>query len=533
MPRIITPAVLERMPPGFPLLCTLDDTTRMQFLNLSDDSRLSLVLYSRSRRPGENPLEATVTAAREWIVARSRNVALENAWTNPETFRGQLRIVRDHELRQRRSRIMRGQEYAQFHDDGMQRDIGVDILPPAHITHISEWRFHVRWNSGIQHGSLPAGELQLGWFAQARSQSRITPFQPLRPHMWRDSTVSTAQNISLDIAPEPVRAPSPENRGRSAYDNRPAEVALTHEQASILDYPLRSLLAKGGRVWSAEVEIDHLSPGSAARLLGVQTGSYSVRPETPSVVAASDSSVDAEIKISCMRDGSPGHADLAESTYRRLKSFGALARENTGHHVHVDGTRLADNGTDRVLAALWVATQIAAACKPTLMRLCSSGFNRHRGYGATQNFATSPSGLMSKSAALHGQRVYAAASHGGQLTYSGATMEFRMPNGTLEPVRAHAYVAIALALLDLGERAILDEEPQALEVARLAEERIMHARYFDENLGAQFMRDHFAFSEESLAALAVTAWTSSTASPEHRGVWRERQTLIQSDSVFV
>ena len=139
-----------------------------------------------------------------------------------------------------------------------------------------------------------------------------------------------------------------ERRRRQArierWADREQEAAFDTAIRENLIVPFDSILPKGGRVWSAEVEIDGLTPQEAAAALGVESGQYSIRPDTPSVVAASDSSVDAEVKVSCMRDGAGHHAEYARRTYATLTEQGAQARSNCGHHVHIDATRVADAG---------------------------------------------------------------------------------------------------------------------------------------------------------------------------------------------
>ena len=173
-----------------------------------------------------------------------------------------------------------------------------------------------------------------------------------------------------------------------------------------------------------------------------------------------------------------------------------------------------------MLAVGWAAARFGRVVERTLVRLCSSGYRQHRGYGSERHFAQDISVLRNKNTALHGSRAYSNAVNR-NLSYAGATYEFRMPNGTLEPVRAHAYIAVAMSLIDLGERAAIDLDPAALEALRLADERLMHATLFNEQEGVAFLLDHLAFSDDSLMALVATALTSP-ATTMHKRAWVER-----------
>ena len=300
---------------------------------------------------------------------------------------------------------------------------------------------------------------------------------------------------------------------------REIEAHLAERLGSLIN-PFESLLPKGGKVWSAEVEINVLTPGEAATALGVETGSYSIRPDVPSVVTASDSSVDAEVKISCMRDGAAHHAEYAQRTYRLLREEGAEVRNNCGHHVHVDATRAVDAGLDAVINVGWAASRMGRMITPALLPICSSGYSRHRGYNAENRFVQDRTQLISKGWALHAARAMAQAQRR-NLAYSGATFEFRMPNGTLEGIRAHAYVALGLSLVDFGERFALDDEPAAVRTMALIDDWLDHARTPDVPFAARFMHENLALSDDSLMAILATVCSAPT-SAAHKRVWTDR-----------
>jgi len=511
MPRRITPLTISALPKGFPLRAAYSDENLAAWAQLSESNRLSVLLWGGARTPGELFMDNIVTQAREWV--GDYPIPGRSVFDETMSYRDRLRAVRDTELaRLRREAHNDGDTIAGY--DREDQLIHVRLMPHSYITRLLDWNWALRWDNHPVHGPH--------WYLPGRAAENPLVYRPRRMQPNYRSVP-----LQYDEAPAAPGRSSPENREPSAHAHRVAEDELTSEQRSSLSNPLLRILAKGGRVWSAEVEIDHLSPRTAAAYLGIQAGSYSTRPDRPSVISASDSSVDAEIKISCMRDGAPGHQALAVRTYDDLRSYGALARENTGHHVHIDGTRLADHGRDAVLEALWASTRVATVTQAALRAICSSGFPGHRGYGGTSAFAREQNQLLSKGSALHGARCYAAAnSNFESLQYAGATMEFRMPNGTLEPIRAHAYVALAMGLLDLGERAVIDGEPAAVAALRLANERLDHAAPFDQQLAAEFLRDHLTLSEESFAALAMTSFTSVTAEQSHRDIWVRRQSLI-------
>jgi len=232
-----------------------------------------------------------------------------------------------------------------------------------------------------------------------------------------------------------------------------------------------------------------------------------------------------------MRDGARPHALLAQSTYERLYAAQARCRINTGHHVHVDGTRIADLGYETTMEVLKAAATMGLATQEALQAICASGYESHRGYGASNRFHTADSYLATKGPALHGQRVLGAARNQDQLVHSGATTEFRMPNGTLEPIRAHAYIALALGLVDFAERAILDAEPQAVAALQTARDRVMHAESYPEIMASSFLLSNLRLSEDSFAALAVTAWTAPWTHVPSREEFRRRASHI-APSVF-
>lgn len=301
--------------------------------------------------------------------------------------------------------------------------------------------------------------------------------------------------------------------------DRELETHMDESLGSLIN-PFENLLPKGGKVWSAEVEINVLTPGEAATALGVETGSYSIRPDVPSVVTASDSSVDAEVKVSCMRDGAAHHAEYAQRTYRLLREEGAEVRANCGHHVHIDATRAVDAGLDAVINVGWAASRMGRMITPALLPLCSSGYSRHRGYNAENRFVQERNHLISKGWALHAARAMAQAQRR-NLAYSGATFEFRMPNGTLEALRAHAYVAIGMSLIDFGERFALDAEPAAVQSMAMIDDWLDHARVPEVGFAARFMHEHLALSDDSLMAITATVCSAPT-SAAHKRVWTDR-----------
>lgn len=522
MPRLLTPAGIAALPRGYPLGACACDQCQENWRELSLPSATAVALFPNSWIPGEHQINDLSTGARGWVEEQARTEQ-ERTGVAFSDFRAKLRFVNTRAASTYftdRAIYTRNQR----HSDG--RGNQVRITPPR--VQMSQPRFvtaTVLWDG-------------------AQPNQRVSVGLPLPPDVppqagpsadWHTEPGANPRR-AIRFANSPTATPVPGPRDPlpdSTYRDSPMEEPLALAQRAALESPLRRILEKGGRVWSAEVEVDHISPREAARVLGVEQGQYSIRPDEPSVVAASDSSVDAEIKISCMRDGSPAHAALATSTYRTLFANQARARLNTGHHVHIDGTRLADLGADTTLDVLLAASRIGHVTSAAMRALCASGYARHRGYGGAGTFRTDRDNIQTKGPAIHGQRVVGAARDNMRLRYSGATMEFRMPNGTLEPVRAHAYVALGAALLDVAERAVLDGEPAAVEALRLADDRLGHASPFAQPLATQFILDHLRMSEDSLLALAITGWTASLLEAPSRLLLVERIGRVPGTGVFL
>lgn len=481
---------------------------------MSLPSVAAIRLFPPANTPNTIQMEELESQARAWVATTASNIADSRNATLSRDFRPQLRLV--HQQVAESYYDPAAQRVLRFwHADGTGNRVRVQrpvftLSDPRrnHTTYIwegSQSTQHVAMGLPLNRFTPPNGGNPQRW-------STYVPEDARGPGSRRASTLAAFTYTDPDDNGV-RRFNPPTDRGRvrlpaSGYSDSLMEQPLTRAQRRVLDQPLRNILVKGGRVWSAEVEVDHLNPGQAANVLGVQAGQYSTRPDSPSVVACSDSSVDAEIKISCMRDGSRAHGVLATGTYYQLYEALARARLNTGHHVHIDGTRLADLGGEVAMEVLVAASTFGFANQPVLRAICASGYSRHRAYGGAHQFRTSPDHLSSKGPAIHGQRMLGAARNNMQIAYSGATMEFRMPNGTLEPIRAHAYVALAAALLDFGERAVLDAEPSAVEALRQLTELVQHSHSFAEDVSAQFMIDNLALSDDSFAALAVAGWTA-------------------------
>lgn len=543
MPRITSPEMVAELPFGYPLAACGCHDCREAFGRLSSNDRMALWLDPRSSMPGEGELQQLVAQANSWarnqeayMTAESeggdRRAALRNVRRAMYAYRWRTRDTGNHNTGEGTGNVK------------IMRQWGVATNPAT-------WGTAVKWVSrGSLYDYMNVGMVAVGTPLRALQVEQLLSIRGIGQAMERDAaraarspyrsgtnttaisweeTTTEAMPIDLsnlqgdtEVDQEPAHALEEQGpvRQPSHYEDRPAETELSLDQRESIAYPLHRILLKGGRVWSAEVEVDHLSVGAAARALRVEQGQYSTRPDQTSVIAASDSSVDAEIKISCLRDGAITHSGLAVQTYETLRQHLALARMNCGHHVHIDGTRAADAGSQPATDAVWAMSQLGRSCRSVLLRLCASGFRQHRAYGATQVFASGPDGIRSKSVAIHGQRLISSARNQ-SIRYSGATTEFRVPNGTLEPIRGHAYVALAMGLWDLAERAVLDEEPFAIEALRLAEERIAHAAEFTQEIAAQFLIDHLALSDDSFLALAITAHTSPLTSPIKRA-FRDR-----------
>jgi hypothetical protein len=503
------------------MAATFSHRARQLWNEQSNPTVLAVLLHPDAWVPGDNNLSLVIDNARAWVTHH-------HAAPQDGDFRAKLRAVRAWSASHYYNREAMDARQ-RFHEDGYGGRARIQVQPPMantpRVTHVKLY-----WDGAMTqqrvtigfplHPSVPAhgGAADTWQSYHRRWRESPTNAQRLRP---------TSVSPESPVAPTSPYAPLPE----SNFSASELEQRLSNLQRAVIAAPLKNLLEKGGRVWSAEVEIDHMRPGRAARVLGVEEGQYSTRPDRPSVVACSDSTVDAEIKISCMRDGARPHALLAQSTYERLYAAQARCRINTGHHVHVDGTRIADLGYETTMEVLKAAATMGLATQEALQAICASGYESHRGYGASNRFHTADSYLATKGPALHGQRVLGAARNQDQLVHSGATTEFRMPNGTLEPIRAHAYIALALGLVDFAERAILDAEPQAVAALQTARDRVMHAESYPEIMASSFLLSNLRLSEDSFAALAVTAWTAPWTHVPSREEFRRRASHI-APSVF-
>lgn len=310
----------------------------------------------------------------------------------------------------------------------------------------------------------------------------------------------------------------PDDDEESEYDGLrdEDETFIREADAARLPRPLLHLLRNGGRRWSAEVEINGMSYSAAARVLGSEVQGYRDDEDSQrngSVFSTPDVTVDAEIKLSRMRDGNERHAATCRSTYRALRGAGGSVAYNCGHHVHVDAQRIAECGETVAFQVIRAAAIVGEACDATLVALASSGFSEHR--SQMGNEYGDPSwekghSLLEGRYAIHGSRLGYAV----RIEQPGtATIEYRLPNGTLEPIRAHAHVAIALGLVDLAERAILDGDKHAAEILRDAD----GASYSQER-GAAILAKGLRWHADSYAALAVAS-KSSPANADHVAVW--------------
>lgn len=285
------------------------------------------------------------------------------------------------------------------------------------------------------------------------------------------------------------------------------EAPLSSADRNALPAPLLRFLRNGGRRWSAEVEINQLGYGQAARLLSAEIAGYrgdEGSARNGSVFSTPDCTVDAEIKLSRMRDGNERHAQTCRKTYDRLRDAGASVGYNCGHHVHVDAQRIAEMGMDRAFEVVQAAVIVAKACDATLMALAASGFEAHRDTAGNEYGAC---GWCTSEDVLHGRYSLHASRTSYAINYeepSAATIEYRLPNGTLEPIRAHAHIAVPLGLVDLAERAVLDSDEEAKAAVASAKD----VYEFTESAGAVFLVSALRLHSDSYAALAVAADTA-------------------------
>lgn len=313
-----------------------------------------------------------------------------------------------------------------------------------------------------------------------------------------------------------------------SYGVGPDDTRESRPTGVLLD-PLHNILALPGTIWSAEVEIVGMGYSRAARVLGASSGSYGEQGEAGEIVCTSDATVDAEVKLSRMQDGSPHDGRLCSDAYATLREEGAQADLSCGHHVHVDASRMAGEGVEKTLAVVTAAAALGACCDRTLTALASTGYREHReesgnSYGGDWHVGPYVLGDRYK---LHGSRASYAISYGNP---SGATVEYRLPNGTVYADRAHAHVAIAAGLVDLASRAILDECPDASEAVAAAFARLQgwvspysgdhraEPPAFSEADGAAFLTRYLHLHHDSLRALALAADDAPT-SKQHRDVW--------------
>lgn len=273
--------------------------------------------------------------------------------------------------------------------------------------------------------------------------------------------------------------------------------------------PFARLLRRGGRYFSCEVEVNGIDSYDAQRALGCDSDGYSYKSsETGSIVATDDCTCDAEIKIGKMRDGATITA-AAANVYDTLRQAGAYCGFNTGHHVHVDAARITQLGTEAIETVLSASLALASACNPTLVGLAATGYSGHRdtsGHGYAGTLKDSPSRAMTDRTAWHASNARYCAS---DYPYSAGipTFEYRLPNGTTYAIRGHAHAAVALGLLDFGER-VLDEDPEALDYLRHAEDKLSHAGEWNAPDGASILTRALHLHTNSLTALNIAAHTS-------------------------
>lgn len=296
-----------------------------------------------------------------------------------------------------------------------------------------------------------------------------------------------------------------------------SESMLTDNQRGTIAQPLLHLLRRGGRYFSAEVEVNGLDPDDAARALGCDTDGYGAKPSRiATIVATDDCTVDAEIKLGRFRDGAT-HTANARAVYDTLRRHDAFCAANTGHHVHVDATRLVDAGQDAVERVLRASLTLANATETALRPLASSGYDGHRdpsGMGYGGNLKSSVRDALNARTGWHASNAYEHVNYGNGIP----TFEYRLPNGTLEPIRAHAHIAVALGLLDFGERCY-DNDPEARTIERQAADRIAHAKHWSEADSASILSRALHLHPDSLHALALAADTGP-ANKQHRDAWR-------------
>lgn len=302
----------------------------------------------------------------------------------------------------------------------------------------------------------------------------------------------------------------------------PEEHPLSASERLAIDNPLHSILRRGGRYWSSEVEINGLDPDEASRAANIPLESYTRKStEDAYICATGDCTVSAEVKIGRIRDGSRWAATLAHGTYETLRTHGATCAYNAGHHVHVDATRIVDLGNDAVGVVLRSSLALANACEPALVALAATGYPNWRGHesnGHTGHLKDSPDTAERSRSAWHSSNAWAAARYGAERGGGIPTFEYRLPNGTTEQIRAHAHVAVALGLLDFGER-YLDRDPDARDFVRRAEQKIRDRRSYGEADAAAILSRALHLSPDSLTALRVASSTSP-ASKQHQEVWR-------------
>lgn len=286
------------------------------------------------------------------------------------------------------------------------------------------------------------------------------------------------------------------------------EHALPWDLGRLLSNPLVRILNRNGRVWSAECEINGMGYSRAARILGCDTGGYSQKPQQDGyIISTSDCTVDAEIKLGRFRDGSSGLARNAARVYSQLRREGAGAGYNCGHHVHVDATRLVDLGTDAVDAVLSASLTLASACQPTLYALAATGYDQHRGSSYGGDLKERHDEALRSRTAWHASNARYCAQEGGIAWGSIPTFEYRLPNGTLFAERAHAHVAIALGLLDFGERCY-EGDANARDTLRRATDRLTHGIDYSEADGAVIISRALDLHPHSRTALHIAAETA-------------------------
>jgi hypothetical protein len=175
---------------------------------------------------------------------------------------------------------------------------------------------------------------------------------------------------------------------------------------------------------------------------------------------------------------------------------------------------------------------IGAACDETLKVLAASGYECHRedagnSYPGEWN-AYNPLGGRGK---MHGSRLAYAI---GDRRPDTATIEYRLPNGTAYSARAHAHIALALAIVDVAKRAQIDYDREAVAIVRQCRERLQgwdgrpfnYPQGFSEDEGARFLLANLPLHTDSVRAIAH-AVDSAPATRAHVAVWQAPRATLR------